>query len=335
MHLITMAHLGEAQSVIDLFKLKRLSPHIFEGETITCLITGEGPFEAAANSALELGRRSYKQVINLGIAGSFSEEISVGSLHAVRSLYLVIDGKPQFKSFKSKDSGLDCVTSFERILSREKATPLSGIAQLIDREAWGVAMAAKSAGVPFESYKLISDLAGTLGACEVIKDKAQEWSIALALKLKELLNVVETEIDPLNIAGFYFTFSTKHQFEQMLQKIAIREDLSIDEVLASLPLEVLREEKLLPKERTRLLLNHMENKLDPLKEKLNSALEAWKLPFERQGIHIATDPTWEGCEIKISFSLQNQKELSQKLKTLSELNLKPFHDLRNGEVNVE
>ena len=335
MHLITMAHLGEAQGVIDLLQLKRQTPQIFEGETITCLLTGEGPFEAATATALELGKKAYKKVINLGIAGSLSNEFAVGTLHAVRSIYLVIDGKPQFKSFKSSDSGLDCVTSFERILSPEKAKPLTGVAQLIDREAWGVAMACKTSGVPFESYKLISDQAGTLGACEVVKDMAQEWSLELANKLKELIGQTDPETETLDLPGFYFTFSTKHQFQQILRKISLREELTEAEVLASLPLDQLREEKLLPKERARLLLNFMEGKLDPLKEKLKLALDSWKLPFERQGIQIGTDPTWEAPEVKITFTLQNEAELSEKLKILSELKLKPFHDLRNGEVNVE
>ena len=176
MHLITMAHLGEAQGVIDLFNLKRVTPQVFEGELLVCLITGEGPFEAATLTASQLGQKKFTSVINLGIAGSMSEDLSIGSIHPVRSVYLVIDGKPQFKSFKSFESGLDCVTSFERILNKDKALPLTGLGSLVDREAWGVATAAKSAGIPFQSYKLISDMAGTLGACEVAREKSDEWS---------------------------------------------------------------------------------------------------------------------------------------------------------------
>lgn len=335
MFLITMAHLGEAQGVIDLFQLKRLSPQVFEGENLTCLITGEGPFEAATVTAHELGKKTYQKVINLGIAGSLDPKFEVSSLHQVRSVYLVIDGKPQFKSFKSFENGLDCITSLERILCPEKAKILTGVGSLIDREAWGVAMAAKNSHVPFEAYKLISDQAGTLGACELVKENAQNWSLALANKLKEVLGTSDSTANEIDLPGFYFTFSTKHQFQDMLKKISLREELDESAIIESLPLENLIEMKVLPKERTRLLLNIMEGKLDPLKEKLQTELLNWKLPFERKGIQLSTDHTWENPEVKISFIVKHNEDLHDHLKVLSDLNLNPYHDLRNGKVHVE
>src|SRR5690606_22308536 len=114
------------------------------------------------------------------------EGLNIGEIYPVRMSYLIIGEKPQFKSFKSKNSGLDCLTSFERIISPEKAAPLKGLASLVDREAWGVAYAARSLGIDFESHKLISDVAGTIGACELIKDQATQWSEKLALYLQGL-----------------------------------------------------------------------------------------------------------------------------------------------------
>ena len=42
MHLITMAHLGEAQGVIDRFNLKKKDQDIYGSDDLILLITGEG-----------------------------------------------------------------------------------------------------------------------------------------------------------------------------------------------------------------------------------------------------------------------------------------------------
>lgn len=336
MHLITMAHMGEAQSVIETFHLKRISSQLYESELLSCLITGEGPFEAATQTAALLGQKKFGSVINLGIAGSLSSEHKVGEIHPVRSIYLAIDGKPQFKSFKSLDTGLDCLTSFERILSPSKAEQLSGVAHLVDREAWGVAMAAKNLGVPFSSFKLISDEAGSLGACELSREMARDWSEKLALFLEKILALETPSETPLfTLPGFHLTFSTRHQLEQMIKKIALREELTTDAVLAILPVEKILEEISRPKERTRALLDFMEGRLDPLRALLKTGLEQFKAPFEKQGILLGHDPTWESPELKISFTAANNEELRLKLERLRMLDLAPFHDLRNGSVHVE
>lgn len=335
MHLITMAHLGEAQGVIDLFKLTRSSPTLFEGDNLTCLITGEGPFEAAIRTASILSQKKYTQVINLGIAGTLNPDLPIASIQTVRSVYLAINGKPQFKSFKSSELGIDCVTSFERILDPQKAIPLSGVAQLVDREAWGVAMAAKDAQISFHSYKLISDQAGTLGACESVKERVQDWSAKLALHLQELLNISNSEEAPLALKGFYFTFSTEHQFKLLLKKIALRDNLDPEAVLSSLPTELIASEIALPKERSKKLLQFMEEKLDPMKKSLEAGLLSWKRSFEAQGITLQTDQSWESEEVKVSFSVATQKDLEAKIASLKELTLSPFHVLRSGSTYVE
>lgn len=335
MHLITMAHLGEALAVIENFNLKRISPHYFEGDFLSCLITGEGPFEAATITSHYLGQKKFHSVINLGIAGTLSSDFKVGEIYAIRSIYLIVDSRPQFKSFKSFDEGADCLTSFERIITAPKAEKLSGIGNLVDREAWGVAMAAKSCGVDFKCFKLISDVAGTIGACEIVKENAQSWSLQLAQFLQTFLNQGPKEKTQIDLEGFYFTVSTRHKFDQMLKKISIREEIRIEDVSGLFPLKELREQKILPKERTRLLLNLMENKLDPLKEKLESGLEKWKGPIAKQGVNIQTDPTWESHEVKFSFSALNQLELEQKIEALKTLRFEQFENLRNGKFDVE
>lgn len=337
MHLITMAHIGEAKALIEKLGLKKVSSVRYEGESQTCLITGEGPFEAAIQASLELGRKEYTEVFNLGIAGSLQEELEIENIYPVRSLYLAIEGKPQFKSFSSFPQGVDCITSLERILTQEKLSPLQGLGKVVDREAWGVAHAAKLQSVPFKSYKLISDMAGTLGACEIIREKTEEYSEKLALFYLASLNSFPLENQNVfhDLEGFHFTFSTRHQFKSLLSKLALRNEKTTDEILSTLPLEELRGRKILPKERTTLLLECIENKLDPLKAGLNLALQDWKKDFEKKGIHLQTDPSWEIPDVKISFSTSDSQDLEEKLSLLKQLNLKTYLELREGKIHVE
>lgn len=330
-----MAHLGEAQGVINLFDLKRVTPNLFENDSLSCLITGEGPFEAATAVASQLSKKSYVRVLNLGIAGALDKSLKLGEIYPVRSVYLVVSASPQFKSFQSYNQGLDCITSFERILSSEKTLPLSGLGALVDREAWGVAMATKSHGVSFESYKLVSDFAGTLGACELIKGAAEDFSQKLAQFLATKIQLSKKPEHELTLEGFHFTFSTRIRFQQYLKKISLREEVKEEEVLKEIDLKCIRDQKILPKERTCLLLEAMEYRLDPLKKKLEEGLKSWKAPFTAHSIDLITDPTWEVPEVKISFQVRSQEELKEKLEALSGLNLGPFQRLRNGEFHVE
>lgn len=336
MHLITMAHPGEALGVIEKFNLKRLTAELFSGEKMMLLLTGEGPMEAAIKTALLLPKHPFTEVMNLGIAGTLSDEFKVGEIHEVRSLYLVQDFKPSFKTFQASDKGLDCLTSFERILDNTKAQKLKGIGTLVDREAWGIAMTAKAHGIKFSSYKIISDVAGSLSACELVKENAPVFSDALAEFLDSKLNSKSFPItEALKIQGLYFTFSTEHKFKGLLNKLSIKENTSEETVLGSLPLKDLLERKLLPKERTRLLMEEMENRIDPTKKTLTAKKNSWSQEFEKNGIKVQTDPLWENPIVTLCLEVSTDEELREKLSKLNSLSIKPFTDLMNGDFHVE
>ena len=336
MHLITMAHLGEALGVIEKFNLKRITPELFSGEKLMLLLTGEGPMEAAIKTALLLPKHPFTEVINLGICGTLDEKFKVGEIHQVRSLYLVQDLKPSFKTFQPSDKGLDCLTSFERILDGAKAQRLKGIGTLVDREAWGIAMTAKTHGIKFSSYKLISDVAGSLSACELVKENATLFSAALADFLSERLTKTETKkSDDLKLQGFYFTFSTEHKFKTLLTKLSIKENISEEALKETLPLKELNERKLLPKERARLLMEEMENRIDPTKMILTNKKNHWSRDFEKNGIKVQTDPLWESPVVTLSLEVSTDQELKDKISKLNDLSLKPFTDLMNGDFHVE
>ena len=336
MHLITMAHLGEAQSVIQHFKLERITPELFKNEEMVLLLTGEGPFEAATKTALTLPKFPFQEVINIGIAGTFKDH-NIGDIVPVRTLYLVNDLKPAFKSFKAMSEGADCLTSFERILDPEKAQILKGIGHIVDREAWGVAMAAKTANIPFKCYKLISDMAGTLNACELIKENSQEFSDKIADFLKVLVGKsLESQTEEkMNIPGLHFTFTSNHQFKNLLKKLSIKEDQDHECIFNSLPLNELRALELSPKERTKRLIEMMEKRLDPFKVRLQEEKERLQKEFNQYEFKIDIDPHWEKSKLTISFEAGSDEDLQKKAEALKSLSLHSFNQIMNGKIHVE
>ncbi|WP_408096322.1 hypothetical protein ACJVC5_14875 [Peredibacter sp. HCB2-198] len=335
MHLITMAHLGEAQGVIEKFKLQRIDSDLFKNEELVLVLTGEGPFEASIKTSLMLGKFPISKVINLGIAGALNAELKVGEIYPIRTHYLVQDMRPAFKSFVSAEKGEDCLTTFERILDADKARALRGMGGIVDREAWGSAYAAKSAGIPFESYKLISDIAGTVGACELVRDHASEFSMKLALYLGTVLTHKESVDEIVTLPGFHFTFTSGHRFKALLTKLSIKYEVSSEELLKTLNLDEIRESISFPKDRAKVLLEKMESKLDPFREKLKASKEKWTSPFTKVGISIETDPNWENKEVTLRFSVASDSELKSKLDTLNKLSLVPFSELMEGKLDVE
>lgn len=336
MHLITMAHLGEAQGVIEKFHLQKVRPDLFKNEEMVLLLTGEGPIEAVTKTALILPLYPFQEVLNLGVAGSLKNH-GIGEIYPIRSIYLVQDLKPGFKSFQVFTEGLDCLTSFERILDFEKAAKLRGLGELVDREAWGVAMAAKTAGIPFKAFKIISDVAGTIDACEIIKEKAHEFSEKLSDHLEIYLASINQKIQVAKktLPGFHFTFSTEHQFKTLLQKLSIKEQRSEEEIIVSLNTQTLREQKLSPKERSRRLLDEMENRLDPLKAKLSQQKLLLQESFKEKGLTIVTDSQWENPKAIISFEAGTNLELQEKIEALKSMSLDSFTKIMNGDFSVE
>jgi hypothetical protein len=329
MHLITTAHLGEAQGVIETFKLKKLSQDIYVGESLVVLITGEGPFEASIKTALTIPKYPFTKVINIGIAGTLDSTLNIGEIYPVRTIYLVQDLKPQFKTFHSFKEGIDCITSFERMLDPEKAKFLRGIGKLVDREAWGVAMAAKVAAIEFISYKLVSDIAGTVDACESIREQAEDFSQKIAEFIKGDEEIATEDVIP----GFYFTFSTRHQLDNLTQKLSIKYETK--EVFNLFPVSELQEMKLAPKERTKRLIQLMEQKLDPLKKLIEEKKSLWMKTFEDQGFKVQTDPSFENSDVTISMTVKHDEDLHEKAQQLKNLTVVPFKEILRGNFHVE
>jgi hypothetical protein len=277
----------------------------------------------------------FTQIINLGIAGTLKNNLKVGDFISVRTLYLVQDLKPSFKTFQADPEGVDCITSFERILNLEKAQPLKGIGDLVDREAWGVAMAAKTAGLPFRSYKVISDLAGTMEACELVRLRASEFSEKLAEGMSHILHLTKKVPEKLNLPGFHFTHSTEHRFLDLVHKLAIKNEKTMEEILGEMKHHELKTLDLLPKERTKRLLEMMNHLIDPTKKKIQEKIQFVVNEFSKNGFKLHIDSQLENPKVSITFEVQEDKELHEKAEHLKNLSLAEFTKIMNGDLNVE
>lgn len=393
-----MAHLGEAQSLIKNYGLKKQSHFSLvnfysnlsiktiedfktddhdsnnqkESEPLFLLITGEGPIEASTRTASAISwiQQYFSSkspewlnfsVINVGIAGSLNTKLKVKSSFMVRSYYLAHQEVPFYQSFqtaayhppslfqkhKSKNQldFVDCVTSFERVLNQNKANLLHGIADLVDREGWGVAFASKEAHVPFFSLKIVSDIAGNPGACELIREQKEEYSELIFQNLKyyflndstSLLKSLPKEKNEVNFpAGFHFTHSTKHQFLNLMEKIALKEDIScidlIEKLVKHREVKNILAMEILPKEKTKKFIEFLEKKLSPVKKQIDHRLQELKNNFHQHQIKISFDPILEKDFAQISFEVKDDTDLKEKAKVLSDLSIKSFTRIMNGEL---
>lgn len=196
-------------------------------------------------------------------------------------------------------------------------------------------MASKSAGIPFRSIKVISDRAGTLDACELVREKAQELSQLMVTIFEEKLNHPRHSFGGYDLPGFHFTFTSRHRLMNLLRKLSIKKNLQEEELLKILPLEELRALEVSPKEKARLLLDELDNQLDPVKKVIQAKLDTLAKDFQQKGFRLQSDPQLERPKLTISFEAANNDDLQDKARALQTLSLEVFSSMMNGALNVE
>ena len=334
MHLITFAHWPEARAFTDHFSPKRHSQYdwLYECQQIVIIITGEGIHEAISKTAFTLGL--YPQITdiyNFGVAGSLDENLSLHQIKEIRTVY-AFDSKPLFKSFTLPGT-TDLVTSGERILSTEAAAPLKTMGKIVDRELWGVAFAAKEARIPLRSFKYISDMSGSLGACEVVKDLADKASLDLLQAYLEMTPDMESETQ--TIPGLYMTFSQQRLLENLLKKLSIKFEKAPSFWLQSEALKMIQEEDLFPKERTKKFLKILEKELDPFTYSLQEKMEELFSSFYHEKISISPSSQMETKDLKVTFQFGSKEELLLKTTMLKNFDFEKYYELWRGNLDVE
>ncbi len=319
MRLLTFAHRAEAQAFLHHFThdlIDQRGLYRFDGAYL--LIMGEGPIEASNQVSYVLGQfPEINEVFNFGVAGVLGD-LELNQVVEARHGYLWNHTRPEFKSYPLGEGELDIVTSMERILSFEEAQKLLPMGVLVDREAWGVGLSCKMFRRPLKTFKYLSDKAGELGACELVKDKAKEAS--------EILLETYLRHDPkskdlasgFSLEGFYFTTAMERERDQLLERLSLKYKKEKKELITQNLLSEIKEKTPQAKMRAKILIDHLRMMTDPECYEVQSKLINLFKPFEDKGIKISFDPQFEKEEIGIQFRthsnlIPSQMELLQTL----------------------
>ncbi len=334
MHLITFAHWPEARSFVDHFSPKRHPKFdwLYQYSAGVIIITGEGIHEAISKTTLTLGMfQEISEIYNFGVAGTLTTDILVHSIKEIRTVY-AYDQRPMFKSF-TLSGDTDLITSGERILNKTAAAPLKSMGSLVDRELWGIAFAAKENRIPLKSFKYISDIAGEIGACEIVKDLADKASGEL---LEKYLSIApKTDLPQLNIPGLYLTFSQERLLETLLKKLSIKFEKDQSFWTQSEELNNILQTDISPKDKSRRFIKYLENELDPFSQSLNDKINDLFSSLSIEKISITPSSQMETKDLKVQFQFNSKEDLLFKTTLLKNFNFNNYYELWKGNLDVE
>lgn len=325
MDLCVIAHRGEAQAFTK--GLKAISSDFYLGESYGVLICGEGVFEAS-KAGQYMALEKFDRVLNFGIAGSLSEKLTLGEIKSIRTHYLYLDNRPEFKSYSRESiDQLDCITSFERVLSDDKARELAQFADIVDRESWLIAKISHDAKIPFQSFKLISDVAGNDTDCFDIKEKALEYSQSLFDFYLELSteNDSHHQTEARNLTELPGSFTQQKKLKKVLKALSYKLNKPIDEILSEYPL---------PKAKGHVnqYIEELNCVLNPFQEKLQNKISNLQAPFTKIGAQAIFDPKLEKKRFRIQMEINNQKNIDNLAELLRTIDFKDFESVWDGNV---
>ena len=186
MVIITFAHPAEAQIFLKRKHTQKVDfffPGFYRDDSEFLLLTGEGiqMTTIRLSAVCTYYGNKIKRIINFGIAGSLSDALQPNQIYGINRVHHELIGHKGFPSFQCMEthSKIDCITALERVTSDTYVKRISGHAQLVDRELWGIGSVAEAFNIPFKSYKLISDIAGDTTDTAEIVNRADEYSLHL------------------------------------------------------------------------------------------------------------------------------------------------------------
>jgi len=360
MILYVFAHFQEASAFLKSIPFKqKVLPHnlqltYFESfdESIESpkglLIIQEGPWRAYSSlikflSYAEMQSLKIQEIRNFGIVGSTSlaPQFEMDSIHEIRSSYCFLN--PEFPEFQSYHSSVkspkmvDCLTVFKRITNTEEKKSYLPFAPLIDRELWGVAKAAKEFHIPWRSIKCISDILDDQTNCQLITENAAHFSQLLfdhnkTLEINNTSPAYKTNLNPIPFfhqMGFHFTF---YQQNTLLNLLKSR---SLDSITQSdFFHDLLLKKNLAPKQKTKLLLEHLEDLTFPEMRSISKKIQLKLQSFPQlDNLQLQVRPS-DGLEfLHGKFTVHNLNQWNELLLTLSNLELHSlFQDLDGNNL---
>ncbi len=347
MKLLTFAHRGEAQAFLTAGHYKPVD-FLFEGllksEHSFLLITGEGVQTTSEKTIAVLTRFNDEidEIYNIGVAGSLTEKLKKDDLLWIRTSFAHHAERLEFKSFTSETvtATHDCMTAFTRVLLPQERKKLSLFADLVDRELWAVASAAHLFKKPFQSLKIISDdtRSDHEDICKFVKEEAPRFSEKLLqeFKRKEGLTSVELHAPATQFIvdkDFYFTVSQERKLFSTLEGLRLR-GTSEKELFSDPFVLALKEQELLPKERTRQLLLFLTEKLNPISKIIRENIEESLASLKEARIQTTYDNDFEEDWLNLSVRIQSTRDLERVKNALKIFSYEDFKKILNGEFDV-
>ncbi len=333
MKLIHLAHRGEAQEFtknLDLVAHSEING-LYLGEKIAVLISDEGIYNTLSKISLCLGKFKFDKILNFGIAGALDSKLEIDEIYQIRTSYSFGD-KPEFKSFTSKtNSIIDCISTHERVLNLEFANKLSSFAKIVDRELWAVGFAAKQANIPFESYKLISDYAGKTD-CFDIKNKALSFSEKL-FSFYQKLEDIETPnyqyTPPISMS-----FTNKARYEKLITLAVNKYEYTEELILEKINTHEIINEKIREKAKVSILLNRIEEFINPINTKAKFALDQNFSIFTKIGAKVNYDKNLENKSFSLVMEINSQTNLDNLKRSIDLFNMSKHNQIWNGSFDV-
>lgn len=205
--LFVFAHKGEAQTFIQKLGMRLVKKlvkndelaitkqELYQNEEIYLLISGEGIFKAITHvTHLLTALPEIAEVYNFGIAGLLdnSKKENIEKIFPIGICYAHQNDNFSYQSFATNQEqnkrNLCCISASQRIKNSNSAKKLSVVADLVDREAWGIGYACHFLKRKFYCYKIISDIANETVDCFELKNKAKLFSDKLYFYMKENLD---------------------------------------------------------------------------------------------------------------------------------------------------
>lgn len=333
MTLISIAHLGEAQSFIRQLKLKKIDNYCYQGENTILIITGEGPSEVFCLLPFYIAKYLPSRIINFGIAGALDKSIQIEKIYSIQTTYGHMEKSPRFQSFTSADNDAtkDCITCEMRIFDNNFAKHLSSFAEIVDREVWAVGKVAKKFKIPFYAYKMISDYAGEETSCFDLKERAKYFSDSLVNHY--LSNVLTLEAAKNNMEddfNFHLSFTQKKSLHKLMNKLNLNTK-NINNIFNELKEQNPKKRE---KELASVLIKKLQYSLNPVNEKIERKFHQLAKGFDEIGAKLLFNPQTDKKNLTLRMDINDQKNIDNLQKELAKLSFSEFEKLWDGDFDV-
>jgi nucleoside phosphorylase len=357
MILLIFAHRPEAQEFFRQISLRPVPfpfQGLYESNDFLILITGEGVQNVTQKLSATLAAFvKISKVINFGIAGysCTKKEIPLHTIVKIRTCYCEHNKKMEFHSFscdreESPLKEIDCVTTSQRVLSKDYAYFLSHFAPLVDRECWAVGSVCKMFQTPFFSYKLISDYIDDINDaekkqfCESIREQSHIYS-SLLYKFytsHTFSKVVEKVVLPYenllnNIKKIHFTLTQERQLKKLLRNLSLKE---ISEAQIAKSINWNKVNKIDgPKKKAAEILDNLNKFVTPFYSKVREEIEKVTKDLKSSGASVKLSQELVNDNIRVSAILKNHNDFKRLSMALESFPYLEFKNIISGKIDVQ